>query len=123
MADLQASGSISAARATEPQRTTFQPLGNEVAFVYYRAGVQTLMVTAPDGIRALDVFPEGETTSMELYASTGSELFVSRNHVLYRTDGTRTGTKRIDLNMAVGHMVTVADTPSWSVRRSTAPVT
>ncbi len=121
VADLQASGSISAARATEPQRTTFQPLGNEVAFVYYRAGVQTLMVTAPDGIRALDVFPEGETTSMELYASTGSELFVSRNHLLYRTDGTPAGTKRIDLNMGVGHLVTVGGYAVLAGPSSTGP--
>ena len=109
VAHLQVSDSISAARATEPQRTTFQPLGNEVAFVLYRVAGPALMVTAPDGLRTLDVFPEGETTSLELRASTGSELFVSRNHVLYRTDGTRTGTKEIELNMAVGHMVTVGE--------------
>ena len=70
-------------------------------------GGPTLTVTAAEGIRTLDVFPEGETTSLELHASTGSELFVTRNGLLYRTDGTRAGTKRIESDMGVGQIVTV----------------
>ena len=99
-----------AAAASEPSRYSFQPLADGVAFRAASAGDDELWFAGPDGVRELDAFAPVSHGALSLLASTGDEIFFVYDGVLYRSDGTRAGTRSIGAGMSsVYQVVTLGD--------------
>jgi ELWxxDGT repeat protein len=89
-------------------RTGLHAFGDGVVFARYRHAYQpVIMAASPAGVRALDVRPAQETRFFELYGSSGNAIVWAEDSGVYSSDGTRAGTRKLDLP-GVGRVVGVA---------------
>ena len=99
----------------------FHAIGNEVAFLVSHIEGFYIAAVGPDGgARVLDVLGPGEWNDLTIMGSTGDALFFRRGGKLYRTDGTRAGTREIAVDHSVSKLVAVGGhvaIAGWSFER------